>query len=104
MLENPLRTVQIRVLPSNIPEAIVVDVSGFAIGDSIHVSGLDVPEGVEILDLPEALVAAVNVPRIIELDEVVPEGELEEGELEEGEDGPERVGDDEDGDDGDDDA
>ncbi len=104
VLENTTRTVQIRVLPANIPESIIVDVSEMSIGDSVFVSELDVPEGVEILDLPETLVAAVNIPRIIELDEVVPE-EGEEGELEEGEEEPERVGEDgEDDDDGDDDA
>ncbi len=103
-LENPTRTVQIRVLPSNIPDGIVVDVSDFAIGDSIFVNELEVPEGVEILDPPDTLVAAVNIPRIIEIDEVVPE-ELEEGELEEGEEEPERVGDDdEDAEDAEDDA
>ncbi|MBT3270116.1 50S ribosomal protein L25 [Candidatus Poribacteria bacterium] len=106
VLENPAHSLQIRVLPGNIPDAIVVDVSEWNIGDGIHVSELILPEGVEVVDPPETLVAQVIIPRIIELDEIVPEEEIE-GELAEGEEAPEGEGDGEDaeaGDDDDDDA
>lgn len=98
VLENPTRSVQIRVLPSNIPDGIVVDVSGLSIGDSIFIRDLDVPEGVEIEDLEETLVATVALPRVMELDEFEPEVE-EEGELEEGAEEPEADGEDDDEDD-----
>lgn len=91
VLENPTRSVQIRVLPTDIPDGIVVDVSELNIGDSIFIRDLTVPEGVEIIDLEETLVATVALPRVMELDEfeaeATVEGELEEGAEEPGEDG-----------------
>ena len=42
---------------SNIPRHIEVDVTHVAIGHSLHVSDLKLPEGVEVLDEPDATVA-----------------------------------------------
>lgn len=56
--------VEIEALPGNLPEAIEVDIS--VLDDfekSIHVSDLNVPEGVEILAEATELVAKVEPPR-----------------------------------------
>lgn len=94
--EFPLRELQIRCLPTEIPENIEVDVSELEIGDMIQVSDLKIPEGIEVLDNPETAVAGVRPPTIIEEEptaaeeeelilepEVIGEEEEEEEELEE---------------------
>ena len=42
------RTIEVRCLPTAIPEFLLVDVSALQIGDSIHVNDVQLPEGVEI--------------------------------------------------------
>ncbi len=86
ILEQLLHEVTVRCLPTNIPEEIQVDVSGLQIGDSLHVSDLQPPEGVEILEEPETAVVHIAAPRIIEEEEEAAEAaeevaeELAEGE------------------------
>ncbi len=41
------RTIRIKCLPTAIPQHIDVDVSGLAIGDSLHSDDLNLPEGIE---------------------------------------------------------
>lgn len=62
--------------PRDIPENIEVDMGSLAVGDSVHLSQLTLPEGVRLVDLHEAgddsdrQVAAVNAPRVeVETDE-----------------------------------
>lgn len=56
--------------PRDIPENIVVDMAALAVGESVHLSNLVMPEGVRLVDLHEAgddfdrQVAAVNAPRV----------------------------------------
>ncbi len=50
LLEQMVWEIDIECLPTNIPEAIEVDVSSLDIGDSIHVSEITPPEGVRILE------------------------------------------------------
>jgi large subunit ribosomal protein L25 len=40
-------TISLRVPANNIPEEVVVDLTGYEIGDSIHVSKVQLPEGVQ---------------------------------------------------------
>ena len=61
ILEQPLRQVRIKALPGQIPESIVIDVSGLNINDSIHVEDLKLGEGIVLLDNPRDVVAAVTV-------------------------------------------
>ena len=65
ILEQVLRTVTVRCLPTAIPSAIQVDVSALGIGDSIHVRDLKV-ENVEILTDMDSTVATVVPPTIME--------------------------------------
>jgi len=74
--------VAIACLPRNIPENIEVDMSELSVGDTIHLSALNLPEGVRLVDLQEAgddsdrIVASVNAPRV----ETEPEDEATDGE------------------------
>ena len=52
-----------RVDPLNMPSNIIVDVTALTIGHSIHVSEMTIPEGVEVLDDPEATIAIVAAPK-----------------------------------------
>lgn len=65
VLDQTLREIEIEVDPSNIPDHIEFDVTNLVIGDSVHVSDLKVPEGVEVLDDPETSVAVVAAPRAV---------------------------------------
>jgi large subunit ribosomal protein L25 len=83
---SPQRThVVIEALPTAIPSAIVLDVSGVEVGDSLRIADLPVIEGVTYTEDPEAVVMSVTTLAVEVVEE--PEGELEgEGEeLAEGE-------------------
>ena len=54
----------ILVDPVNIPRRIEADVTNVAIGHSLHVSDLKVPEGIEVLAEAEATVAVVSAPKV----------------------------------------
>lgn len=49
ILQEISRDLEIRCLPTNIPNHIEVDVSALDIGDSIHVEDIKLPEGIHIL-------------------------------------------------------
>lgn len=65
ILEHNLRTVSVRCLPTAIPPAIEADVSALAIGDSLHVRDLNVPD-VQILTDADAAIATVVPPTVME--------------------------------------
>jgi large subunit ribosomal protein L25 len=93
VLEHVTREVTVEALPTEIPESIPADVSGMEIGDTLQLSALFAPEGVEFflgegVDADEVTIATLSPPRV----EEEPEPELEEeAELvgEEGEEVPE---------------
>ena len=80
-----MRIVRINVLPEKIPAVFELDVSDLGIGDSLHVSELDM-EGIDPLDDPRRTIVTIAPPKSEKLFEssVVSEEELEE-ELAEGE-------------------
>jgi large subunit ribosomal protein L25 len=65
VLDQTLRELEIEVDPSNIPDHAELDVTNMMIGDSLHVSDIKLPEGVEILDDPETSVAVLAAPRAV---------------------------------------
>lgn len=94
ILQVVLHEVEIESLPTTIPASIRVDVTGLAIGHSIHVSDLPVPAGVSILADPGAAVVTVTAPKSEEAvsavaaptePERIGEKKEEEGEAAEGE-------------------
>lgn len=62
VIQAGLHQVEVRCLPTELPDAIEVDVSGLKMGGSLSVGDLQVPEGVEILTPAEDVVVAVINP------------------------------------------
>jgi len=79
ILEHLLREVEVECLPTEIPSKLEVDVSGLAIGDSLHVSDIKT-ERAEIKTEMDRAIAAVVPPTILE--EVKPVEEAVEAEPE----------------------
>ncbi|HUF65012.1 MAG TPA: 50S ribosomal protein L25/general stress protein Ctc [Gemmatimonadaceae bacterium] len=65
VLDQTMRELSIHVDPANIPNHIDVDVSALNIGNSIHVSDLTLPEGVEVLDDEDSTICVVSAPRAV---------------------------------------
>ena len=62
VLENPLFTVHVRCLPTDVPESIDADISGLNIGDALRVSQLAEGREFHILNDPDSVVASVAAP------------------------------------------
>ncbi len=85
--------IELRCSPDNIPESLIADLSGLEIGDSLHISAITLPEGVELtITDRDFTVATIAAPTVFT--------EVEEGEDGEDEDGEAtgEVGGDDDGD------
>ena len=78
VLDQVLRSVEIEVLPSDIPEHVELDVTALVIGKSLHVSDLNIPKA-KILTDPELTVATVVAPRAEEVAAPAVEGAVAEG-------------------------
>jgi large subunit ribosomal protein L25 len=95
VLEHVTHQITIEALPTAIPESIPADVSEMSIGDTLQLSALVAPEGVEFAvdDPSEVTIATLSPPRVEEEPEpeVEEEAELvgEEGEVPECEEAPE---------------
>lgn len=78
-LDQVLRTVEIEVLPANIPERVELDTTLLVIGKSLHVSDLVIPNA-EILTDGSLNICTVAPPRVEEVAVVAaPEGVVAEG-------------------------
>ena len=90
VISHLINDIDITCLASNLPEYLEVDVEALDIGDSIFLSALNLPEGVEIPSLAlgedrDQAVVSVSEAKVLEIEpEVVEPEEGEEGE--EGED------------------
>lgn len=74
VLDLATREINIEALPTDIPDLIVVDVSTMEMGDTLMLSSVPAPEGVEFLDdLEETVVATVIFPTVEEEPEEVEE-------------------------------
>jgi len=74
VLDQVSHQLNIEALPTAIPEAINVDVSGMEIAATMHLSEITAPEGVEFLDdLEETIIASVVVPTEVEEPEEIEE-------------------------------
>jgi large subunit ribosomal protein L25 len=79
MLQQVRRDIEIKCLPSQIPDTVEIDVSALNIGDSVHLNDIQLPEGIKVLDDADLTIATVLAPVVekeVEPEEV--EGELEE--------------------------
>ena len=74
-ISHNMTSVEISCLPGDLPEYIEVDIADLDLGDSIHISGLILAEGLSIPSLMQGadydhVVVSVNAPkRVEELDE-----------------------------------
>ncbi|MNW09069.1 50S ribosomal protein L25 [compost metagenome] len=58
-----LHELEVSCLPNEIPDAIMMDISGLAVGESLLVSDLRLPEGVETSAEPEQVVMTILAPQ-----------------------------------------
>ncbi|MGH2545535.1 MAG: 50S ribosomal protein L25 [Actinomycetota bacterium] len=92
VVEHHLWELRVECLPTQVPESIEADISALAVGDSLHVSDLKIPQHITLLTPAEETLVSVVPPPVLEVEEVGPEeeeGELPEGEVPEGEAPPE---------------
>jgi large subunit ribosomal protein L25 len=87
VLEQVIHELPVRCIPSKIPDSFVLEVTELELNDTLHVSDIELEEGIELRIDPERTVCSVAIPRIIEEEEeeeeaLEPElvGEEEEGE------------------------
>jgi large subunit ribosomal protein L25 len=81
IVETIRNSIDVSALPTDIPQSIIVDISGLAIGDTLRISDLPALEGVDYLGDIDDPVVTVVAPAV----EVVEEVEEEAEEAEEGE-------------------
>ena len=83
VISHLMSDVEVSCLPADLPEFIEVDISNLALNDTVHLSNLTLPKGVELTafahgveghDLP---VVSVHIPQVIEEETpVAAEGEV----------------------------
>ncbi|HEX5436004.1 MAG TPA: 50S ribosomal protein L25/general stress protein Ctc [Gemmatimonadaceae bacterium] len=78
-LDLVLRELTVEVDPANIPNHVELDVTALDLNDSLHVSDIVLPEGVTVIDDPDATVCVVAPPRV-EAEEAPAEAAPETGE------------------------
>ncbi|MDW7649792.1 MAG: 50S ribosomal protein L25/general stress protein Ctc [Bacillota bacterium] len=80
ILQQSLREVSLKCLPTDIPEHLELDVTNLGVGESLSVAELAVPEGSEFISEPDETVVTVVAPRMAE--DAAEEGEAEEAQRE----------------------
>src|SRR6478735_8991398 len=65
LLEQILHSIEVLVDPASIPNHIDVDVTNLAMGHSLHVRELVLPEGLEVLTDEDTTICAVIAPRAV---------------------------------------
>ena len=87
---SELNEVEITCLPANLPEFIEVDLGNIAVGDTVHLSDVKLPKGVELVQkIDEEHDPAVAVARFVKEEaeaegDAAAEGEQAEGDAAEG--------------------
>jgi len=76
ILEQIVRSIEIRCQPREIPEALEVDVTNLGVHDVLHVSDIPTPEGVEILEPPDTVIATIGIVKEEPVEVVAVEGEV----------------------------
>jgi len=60
ILETPLHDIEVECLPRDLPERLVVDISGLKANQAIHVRDLELGSGVKLISNPDQVVALVK--------------------------------------------
>ena len=61
VINQLLHEIEIQCLPSLIPHELTVDIAHLGIGEVLHVRDIPVPQGIQVLAVPEEVVASVSV-------------------------------------------
>ena len=85
VISRLINNIDITCLASNLPEYLEVDVAELDVGDSVFLSALNLPEGVEIPSLAlgedrDQAVVSVTEAKVLDIEPEVVEEEGEEGE------------------------
>ena len=80
ILAHAITELDITCLPKDLPEYIAVDVSELGMNESIHLSGITLPEGVELTvtayhEGEDPAVATIAAPKVVEEESASEEGE-----------------------------
>jgi large subunit ribosomal protein L25 len=80
ILEQIINELRVKCIPSKIPENYTLEVTDMEVGDSFHVSDIQVEDDVDILAELDRTICSVQVPKVIEVEVDEDEEGLEEGE------------------------
>ncbi|HAA37865.1 MAG TPA: 50S ribosomal protein L25/general stress protein Ctc [Firmicutes bacterium] len=83
ILQQQLREVTLKCLPTSIPESVELDISGLAIGESLTVADLTVPADSEFISEADEVIVSIIAPRVEEEAEAAEEAEDTEAPAEE---------------------
>ena len=88
LVSHIMTDIDISCLPKDLPQYIEVDLGELAMGESIHLSEVTVPEGVELTSLTDEndpAITSISKPKVVVEEEIVTEASEEGEEGEEGE-------------------
>jgi len=96
ILAHTMTELDITCLPKDLPEYIAVDVSALGMNESLHLSDIQLPEGVELTvtayhEGEDPTVATVTMPKVVEEEEEALPEDGEEAEVAEGAEGVEET-------------
>jgi large subunit ribosomal protein L25 len=87
IVSHVMNEVEVSCLPADLPEFIEVDLANLKIGDSVHLADLKFPKGVESVALVRgnnSVVATVQIPKVMVVEEVAAVPTAEEAAAAEG--------------------
>ncbi|QUL97804.1 MAG: 50S ribosomal protein L25 [Candidatus Fermentithermobacillus carboniphilus] len=64
ILQRQLREITVECLPAEIPDSVVLDVSGLSVGDTVTAGELSLPSGIRLVTSPSEVVAVAVAPKI----------------------------------------
>lgn len=76
LVSHIMTEIDISCLPKDLPQYIEVDLGSLAMGDSIHLSEVSIPDGVELTTLTEEndpVITSISKPKVVIEEEVVTE-------------------------------
>jgi len=69
VLQFQTRELEVRCLPSELPDSLSLYVSELRIGDSLTVQDIELPKGVEVQHEPDEVIVSVTAPRLQPVEE-----------------------------------
>ena len=81
LVNQVIKSLHVQCLPSDIPQAIDVDITNVELGQVLHVSDLSFSDKIKVLHRPNEAVVSVYLEKVKEEETPTEEEELAEGEL-----------------------